>query len=190
MFLKIGRTIIFTVLWAATVGAQDMAAPVGVQFPLFLKILTFDRNLKTRVGQEIVIGILYQRKFRVSLNAKDELIRVVNEFPVKEIDGLPVRCVAIDIGEKVDLTGVLSSNNVDILYVTPLRAVGIETITAVSRARQILTITGVPEYAESGLAVGIGIKGERPLIIVNLPAARAEGANFASHLLKLSKVLS
>ncbi|MCK4591646.1 MAG: YfiR family protein, partial [Candidatus Latescibacteria bacterium] len=85
--------------------------------------------------------------------------------------------------------GAVSRNNIDILYVAPLRALGVKTITGVSRAKRILTLTGVPDYVESGLAVGIGIKGEKPRVIINSPAAKAEGADFSSQLLKLAKVI-
>ena len=64
-----------------------------------------------------------------------------------------------------------------------------EKITGVSRAKKVITLTSVPDYVESGLAVGIGVKGGKPRIIINLPAAKAEGANFSSQLLRLAKVI-
>jgi hypothetical protein len=47
----------------------------------------------------------------------------------------------------------------------------------------------VPDYVGAGCAVGIGTEGEKPLIIINLPAAKAEGADFSSQLLQLAKVI-
>ena len=55
--------------------------------------------------------------------------------------------------------------------------------------RRFRTITGVPEYVDQGLAVGIGIRRDRPLIIVNLEQARAEGAAFSSQLLALARIV-
>jgi len=37
--------------------------------------------------------------------------------------------------------------------------------------------------------VGVGLKGESPEIIINLPAAREEGSDFSSSLLKLARVI-
>lgn len=181
--------IILVFLWTTTSKPQEMAVSVEVQYPLFLKILTFDRNLKTRVGEEIVIGIVYQGKFKRSLNIKDELAKVMDGSSIKKIEDIPIRYVAIDISEEPDLKNAISSKNVDILYLTPLRALEIGTVTAVSRAKKIVTLTGVPDYVESGLTVGIGTKGEKPQIIINLKAAKAEGADFSSQLLKLAKVI-
>jgi hypothetical protein len=67
--------------------------------------------------------------------------------------------------------------------------VAIEDIVAISRARKITTITGVPEFVKKGIALGLTLRAERPLVLVHLPAARAEGADFNSQLLKLARVL-
>lgn len=176
------------ILWTAVGWAQEMAVPMDVQFALFFKILTFDRNLKARVGDELVIGLVYQGGFRTSLNAKDEAVKVISKSSKDKIKDISIRQVSINIDD-TDLAGAVSKRKVDVLYITPLRAVGIDTITDISRAKRITTLTGVPEYVESGLALGIGTKGEKPLIIINLPAAKAEGADFSSQLLKLAKVI-
>jgi hypothetical protein len=185
---RMGLVIILTFLWTPMSRAQEMPVPVKVQIPLFLKILTFDRKLKTRVGDEIVIGVVYQRKFRKSLNVKERFVDMMDESSITKVEDIPIRQVSIDI-DKTDLAGAVSRNNIDILYVAPLRALGVKRITGVSRAKRILTLTGVPDYVESGLAVGIGIKGEKPRVIINSPAAKAEGADFSSQLLKLAKVI-
>ena len=182
-------TLLLTILWTGTSSAQEMAVPVDIQVPLFLKILTFDRNLKERAGDEIVIAVVYQGKYRSSLNVKDEFVKLLQEAAVKNIDGIPIRCVPLDIGERTDPQNTIAEHNADLLYITPLRAVNTEAITAASRAKKKPTLTGVPDYVESGLAVGIGIKGDKPQIIINLPAAKAEGADFSSQLLKLAKIL-
>ena len=77
----------------------------------------------------------------------------------------------------------------DILYVAPLRAFDLEPIVRVSRDLKVTTLTGVSDYCEAGIAVGIGLKGERPEIIINLKGACAEGAGFSSRLLRLCKVV-
>ena len=181
--------ISLTVLWIAVSPAQEMLVPVDVQLPLFLKLLAFDRNLKTRVGNEIVIGIVYQRIFRTSLNVKDEWLGEIDKSSIKKIQEIPIHYVTVDISDKIDLAKAISRDHIDILYIAPLRAVKIETITSVSRAKQVITLTGVPDYVESGLAVGIGIKGEKPQFIINLPVAKAEGADLSSQVLKLAKVI-
>jgi hypothetical protein len=182
--------ILLIFLWASAPWAQEMAVPMNVQVPLFLKLLTFDRSLKDRVGEEIVIAVVYQGKFKTSLNAKDEFIRLMKESPVSSIDDISIRCISMELCTESELEKAIVKDSIDVLYVTPLRAVGIETIAGVSRERNITTLTGVIDYVESGLSVGIGIKGDKAEIVINLPAAQSEGADYNSQLLKLARVLN
>jgi hypothetical protein len=73
--------------------------------------------------------------------------------------------------------------------VTPLRAADLRLLMAAARTSRITTVTGVPEYVETGLAIGIGVKGERPEIVINLTASRAEGADLDAQLLKLARIV-
>ena len=181
--------ILLIFLWATMSWAQEMAVAVNTQFTLFSKILAFDRNLKTRRHDEIVIGIVYQSRFRTSLNVKNEILRIAGEYSTRKIEGIPIRYIPIDLGDETDLESAISTNSVNVLYIAPLRVLEIAGITRISRAKRIITLTGVPDYVESGLAIGIGTKGEKPQILINLAAAKAEGANLSSELLKLSKVI-
>lgn len=178
---------------------RDMVVPMNVQYPLFMKILTFDRDLPSRAGEELVIGILYQDLVRQSWLAKDELMRVIEASPVKRIKDLEVRAVAIAVdefdrqGQVTDAAGRLEdaveAHEVDVLYVSPLRAYDLARITRISRTRRLLTLTGVPEYVEAGLAIGIGLRSDSPVILVNLSAARAGGADLHASLLRLATLI-
>jgi hypothetical protein len=181
-------TIMLVLLWTTTLYAQEMVVPVKLQLALLLKVLTFDRNLNQRAGDELVIAICYQQEYDRSVKVKDEILSVMQASPVDKIGDLPLRFSSIDMG-KSDLEKAISKEDVDVLYFTPLRDVSLQTIASVSRAKKTLTLTGVPDYVKSGLAVGIGTKEEKPLIIINLPAAKAEGADFSSQLLKLAEVI-
>lgn len=173
----------FTLLWA-----EEMPVPADLQYSLFLKILTFDRNFKARVGDEIVVGMVYQKNYRESNSVKEEFTKAMDESTIKSIEDIPIRQVPVNLNN-TDLDSAVSQMKIDILYITSLRAVKIEDITKVSRAKQLTTLTGVPDYVESGLAVGIGTKGDKPLIIINLPAAKKEGVDFNSQLLRLAKIV-
>ena len=182
--------IIALLLFGAAAGPpQEMETPAKVQYALLQKILFFDRNLKARAGDEIVIGILYQDNFKSSRDFKDDLLQIVADDPEPKIYNVPLKFVVLDLSEKVDLAARAVKQNIDIFYVGPLRAVEIKTVTAVSRDKKIFTFTGVPAFVEAGLSTGIGIKAEKPQIIINLPAARAEGVEFNAQLLKLARIV-
>ena len=105
-----------------------------------------------------------------------------------EVGGVRYRGVAIEVRE-LGADPVGSHDAVDALYITPVRAIAMEAITAVSQKRRELTLTGVPEFVDDGLAVGIDLHGQKPRILINLKAARAEGADFEARLLKLAKIV-
>jgi hypothetical protein len=163
--------------------------PVEQQFALFAKILTFDKNLKDRVGKEMVLAIIYQNNFKSSFDTKNVLEKTIDLSPIKTVLDIPLRTVAIDIENEIDLESALKRNNISVAYIAPLRAASLNLIISRMRQLQIRTLTGVPDYVNSGLAIGIGSKGGKPEILVNLAASKLEGANFNSQLLKLAKII-
>ena len=77
----------------------------------------------------------------------------------------------------------------DIVYVAPLRAVPIEKVVAAANDQSLLTLTGVTEYASSGIIVSLGEKGGRPSILVNLAEAKANRVSFAADFLKIAEIV-
>ncbi len=169
---------------------EDMAVPVDLQFQLFMKILTFDRNLPSRAGDEVVFGIVYQSLHRASQNAREAFLKAAADSGEKDINGLPVRCVTIDLQENQSLEEAILKNGVDILYVAPLRAYDVESISSIGQQSKVLTLTGVPEYSRFNIAVSISSKAGKPEIVINLPATKAEGTDFSSKLLNLATVIT
>ncbi len=190
-YIKILPAILLIIQFAGSaIAAEEMEVPVDIQIPLFLKILTYDRNLKERVGDEIVLGIVYQEKFRKSLNVKTQLEKYLENSKEKQIDDVPFRYVLIDLSSLSMFKAILAKEKVDIVYIAPVRAVAVEALAADCRALGITSLTGVPAYCESGIAISISSKGESPKIIINLTGARSEGADFRSQLLKLAKIIT
>ena len=169
--------------------AQEMSVPVDTQFRLFMKILEFDKNLGGAGEEGVVIGVLYQERYRQSVGAMERLLELADRSGQERSRGLKTVWTAIRIDGRRGLESVVEGRKIDVFYVTPLRAYDIERIASFTRANKIRTITGVPEYCESGLAVSIDTKRGRPSIIVNLEAAKAEGADYSSQLLKLARIV-
>ncbi len=173
------------VLTRGAVG-QEMSVPVPTQVSFLTRILAFDRNLD-RMGEEIVVGVLYQPRFRASLNAKNAVLAAGHEHPW--ILDLPVRYVAAEMADSAQLHRELVRHGVDVVYVAPLRAVAVEDVVAVCRALRLLSFTGMPVYLRRGLVMAVGSRGKRPVMLVNLGAARAFGAELSSELLKLAQIV-
>ena len=180
--------VLIILLGAGLSLSQEMETPVEVQVPIFLKVLTFDRNFSRRMGDEIVCAIVYQKKFRKSLNVKNQFREYTKKSAPVQVEDIPFRCIEIDLHSLLDFEERLKREKVDVLYLTPLRAVSIESLVTISRSLGITTLTGVVEYCKAGAAVSIGTRARAPLIIINHTGAAAEGADFSSQLLKLKLV--
>jgi len=184
--------VVAAVLWAGVFAgrapAQEMDVPAAIQFPLLLKILQFDQNLAAHAGGEVVIGVVFQGRYRAAFRVKEDIEKAAGEMNRPHILDLPVRVVEIDL-ERIDLATALDSLHVDVIYVTPLRALDISTISDVTRRYGVTSVTGVEDYVRDGLSVGIGVAQEKPCVVVNLGATRSEGAHFSSRLLSLARLV-
>ncbi len=96
---------------------------------------------------------------------------------------------SLDLSDIASLHRFISENKVNALYVTPLRAASIWSIADICRKNKVISFTGVHAYVKNGLSVGIASKDEKPIILVNLEAAKAEGANFSAQFLKLVEII-
>lgn len=169
---------------------QEMPAPVETQIRLLPGILQFDRRFPDGFGDEVVVGVLHQSRFRVSFDAMTEAVAALERQQTGGLPGgLALRVVTLDLDGSVSLPHALADGKIDVLYVTPLRGADIEALSRLCRAAGVLSFTGVPEFVSRGLAVGIGSRRGRPQILINRAAAEAEGAFFSSELLKLARIV-
>jgi hypothetical protein len=170
--------IAWALLGCATVCAA--VVPVDVQMALFVKIWKLDRNFKT--APVTVVAVLYQESVLESVEARTAVVAWTQS-------AANIRVVAIAL-DRVSLDEALSNVAVDVFYVAPLRGVDIRQIARIAQKRQIRTITGVPDYAREGISVALGVRNDRPLVIINLEASRAEGAAFQAQLLQLAELVT
>jgi hypothetical protein len=168
---------ILLVLGAVRTGrAADV--PADIQLALYVKILKMDRNFKPRSP---VIAVLYQETLAPSAALERAIVRWAGQPAA-----LRVIPIALDAAE---LEPALGSVNADVFYVAPLRGVDIRQVAKIAQRRQIRTVTGVPSYTRDGIGVAIGVRNDRPLIMINVEASRAEGAAFQAQLLQLAELV-
>lgn len=169
--------------------SQEMTVPVDLQVALISKILAFDRQLEERAGDEVVVGIVYQQRHRPSLNATDAAMEAFADGIADPKPGCRLRFLPIEISDEQALAAAIDEHAVDILYITPLRAVRVADLLKVTEDESILTFTGVERHVREGVAIAIVARGGRPSILLNLSAAKAQGADFSSHFLALAQII-
>lgn len=181
--------LLVLLLCPVQLSSQDITVAVDVQYALFVKILAFDRNLPAKLHDKLVIGILHQPQVKASADAKDEFLSAFDHSTTKRILNVPVECVPVEAADAQGLSEEIQTLGINVLYITPMRLVDLRDILQVAQSERVLTLTGVPEYVAEGVAIGIGERGGRPLIIINLTEAKAQGADLSARLLKLARII-
>jgi hypothetical protein len=183
------RALVLLVLLLAAVGARaEVVVPFDVQVPLLLKALTYDRNLKTRAGAEARIAVVVPPKG--GRNIAGELQASLDKLPGRTVNGLAVIFKEVTATDDVALDEILRDGQWAAVYVMPgFGRAELAKLRRVCESRHVLTVAASTDDLEQGLAFGVGVDGNRPQLVVNLPASKACGSDFDLALLQLSKVL-
>ena len=171
--------------WAATLAGIAAGAVIGLAIgalvaylgiPSFVVTLAFFLALQAVPLKLIGAG--------GSLRFNDEVLRGLS------IKNVPIRFTAIEYKDPESLDKAVRGSKVNVLYIAPGNAEGLDALMKLSRKGGITTATGVPEYVQRGVAIGIGIKPDKkPDILINLPSSRSEGSEFDASLLRIATVV-
>lgn len=164
----------FPVFIAFNSYAESMSVPGKLQVALFLKILSYDRAIKN----DVKIGIL-------DGSAKSDIESSFQSVQGQKISGFSFSVVDLSVSE----LSSMKAKGIDVLYITPDNKANISNILKSSRNNKVLTITGVPDYVNDGVSVGIGLKNGKPDILVNLSSSKSEDHELSSQLLKLCTII-
>jgi hypothetical protein len=190
--VSILRPAVLAVVLAIAVpaAAQTMPMPVDIQLPLFLKILTYDRSFEYKARSAITIGIAYLPGDPASVKAKDEMVANLGRLAGRTIKNLPIKHVVLEFRDPASFDKAVKAGKVNVLYVAPGLGDQLPLLVKMSRSYAITTATGVPEFVQRGIAVGIGMKADKkPDILINLPSSRSEGSEFDASLLRIATVV-
>jgi hypothetical protein len=166
----------------------DVVVPFDVQVPLLLKALTYDRNLKARAGDQARIAVVIPPKG--GRNTTSELQASLDKLPGRTVNGLAVVFKEISATDEAALDEGLKEGQWAAVFVMPgFTRAELAKVRRVCESRRVLPVAASIDDLEQGLAFGIGVDGNRPQLVVNLPASKACGSDFDLALLQLSKVL-
>jgi len=175
-------------LAAAGRDVEKTRVACNVQFDLTVKILTFDRNLGARVGDDLVFGILYRESDPLSLQVKTEMERAIAAVVNARIGKIPIRTISIALDRSSNWDQELRTAGVDVAYLTPMRDTVIVRLINLCRDLNVTTVGSLAEYAARGATIGFESAGDHSEILINLKAAGDVGADFNSRLLAVAKV--
>ena len=179
-----------SILCTSAAGTEPMSFPPDVQITLLLKILTYDRSFAVKAKSQVMIGVVYVAGDAESVKAKDDILKTLQLFADRPIKGVPIKAVALEYKDPKSLAETVRSQGINVFYIAPGNANTLNELLRVSHTRGITTATGVPEYVQRGVAIGIGKKADqKPDILINLSSSRQEGSEFDASLLRIARIV-
>ncbi len=175
-------------LLSGLVFRQSLVISAEEQYLLFMKVLSYNRNLSQQVGDTLNIGFVFQEKYRASLISNNEFAAAAKQSDFKKINGIPIFCSSLPYRDNDQLLKDIIAEEIDVLYIAPLRTVNIEDILKVSREHDLITLTAQVAYSDAGVSTSLEVINERVRIVINLEGAIAEGSDYSSQLLKLALI--
>jgi YfiR/HmsC-like len=173
-----------------SLSARAADLPANFQSLFLLRILAYDRNLKTRAGDAVSILVIYQDGNDASDAMKGEIVRAVTKVAKDtQVSGLPVRISAVAYADATGLDAAITSAKASALYLCPGLDASLGAIADVTHRRSVLSFTGVEPWVTKSVAIGLVARESKPAVIVNLAASKAEGADLDPALLRLAEVI-
>jgi hypothetical protein len=159
------------------------------QVKTLARVLAYDENLTRRAGNSVVLAVIYSPGNPGLKKEASEWFASFSKLESYNIRGLPFHVVMLPFADVEKAEKSIADSKAVALYVCP----GLEGETAhikrISRKRKATTIASREEQVAAGLALGVFSDHGKFFVVVNLPASRAEGAQFDSDLLRLAKVI-
>ena len=157
---------------------------------LILRILSYDRNLRGRASQHVTVLVLYKSGDGASESARSNIVRSINEIGRGvTVGGLPARAVDHSFTDSTALVRAARSVGAAAVFVCPGLSASNSQIAQATRRASLLSITQDEGSVRAGLSVGIVRSGSRLRLVVNVNAARSEGARLDAALLRLAQVV-
>jgi hypothetical protein len=157
---------------------------------MLLRILAYDRNIKTRSnGKSAPLLILYQEGNQASESVQSDVANSLEDLANSvSVSGLRVQVSSLAYSSANDLDNKVAALKPVAIVVCTGLSDAIPAVVATARKRSVLTMTLTTTYLKAGLSIGLSRGDDRVNILVNLPAARAEGADLDAALLRLAEV--
>ena len=174
---------------AAGVASAQQDVPPERQVLILARALSYDDEIKSRAGDDVHVAVVSKPGNGTSEAMAAAMQKAFRGIGTVKVQGLPLRLSTLVYSSGAALASAVSGQRIDVLYICAGLEADLPAIIEVSRKNHALSIGSREDHMVRGLALGVLPVEGKPTIIVNLGAARAEGAAFSSDLLRLAKVI-
>jgi YfiR/HmsC-like len=153
---------------------------------LLIKALSYERRLAETKGDSVGIAVLYAADNGASSAEAQNWVRSFQALGALQVHGVPVQAWPVPYDQQ-RVAEFVRGHGVDVLLAcdgTPFAAVA-----GLAREHRILSASDKPAGISSSLSLGVFVEKDKPRILINMRAAKAEGAVFSAKLLQLAELL-
>jgi len=184
--MRVAVLVALAVVVAAQVSAEEVPAPARAL--ILLRVLAYDYQLPKRAGDTVRVAVIYRAgDGRSEAAATETAAALVDAAQHVSVAGRPVRVTSLPYTDGLDRE--LARAQAAAAYVCPGLSGQAAAIATATQKSQTLTFTDDAESVRAALSVGLVRRGDRAAILVNLVAARAEGADLSAALLRIAEVV-
>ncbi len=178
--------VLLVLLWAPGV----FGLSVENQVDLLLNSLRFDRTMNARLADGLKIGV-------VSLNgyAQGQVVATKAEQAFKTLAGKKFRghqtqVVAIRGSSPEELVQAMVGQGLDLLFVCPSPLECLKRLLIAATSNKVLVFACDAQGVKAGAALAVVDRAGQPRILLNVDAARMQGANFKSSFLRMAECIN
>jgi hypothetical protein len=150
------------------------------------KALSYERRLAERKGSSVGIVILYGADNEVSKAAAQTWLQAFQALGPLKVHGAPVEVVSMAF-QRERVAELVRARGIDVLLTCDGHSYA--AVAALAREHRILSAADTRAGIANNLTLGVLIERDKPLILINVRAAKAEGAEFSAKLLQLATLL-
>jgi hypothetical protein len=156
---------------------------------ILVRALSYDANLRDRIGQELVIAVLARKGHSGSEACSTTTRQGFAALGAPKVAGVPLKVIQLWYAGGEALSATVSAQGIDVLYPCEGLESDLPVVLEVSRRLQILTMGGSEEQVARGVALGVVFVESKPTLLVNITAAKNAGAALSSDLLRVARVI-
>jgi len=153
---------------------------------LLAKALSYERRLAERKGSSVGIAILYAADNAASKASAQSWLKAFAALGALKVHGVPVEVVTIPF-QRERVAELVRARGIDVLLTCEGSPYAM--VAALAREHRILSVADTRAGVDNNLSLAVFVHREKPLILINVRAAKAEGAVFSAKLLQLATLL-
>ena len=185
-------TIALAALLALSLFADSAKAdelPAKTRVTVLLTTLSYDLNIKSR-GDALRIGVVGKADDGHSVKHAKEALAAFEVASSKRVKGMGIVVLDLSSSKESDLAATIKSKSVNVLYLGSQLGSLEKTAIKLARDMKILTLSGQENTIKAGAAIGAVLEQGKPRILVNLKAAKVQGAKLDARLLRLVRIVN